>query len=200
MKFSDYSNNINTPWILVGLGNPGGKYKNTRHNIGWSVLDKINKKYNLNINKKNKEYYISTSLIKDSKIIMLYPATFINNSGEIISQIAKKYNSKKIIVIYDDINLQIGRIRIRKNGSSGGHNGMKSIITSLETEEFMRIRIGIGEPIIRSEQISYVLGKFLPEEKILINKSIDRCINALEIILERNIDEAMNIYNSEQLY
>ncbi len=198
MKFSDYSNNINTPWILVGLGNPGGKYKNTRHNIGWSVLDKINKKYNLNINKKNKEYYISTSLIKDSKIIMLYPATFINNSGEIISQIAKKYNSKKIIVIYDDINLQIGRIRIRKNGSSGGHNGMKSIITSLETEEFMRIRIGIGEPIIRSEQISYVLGKFLPEEKILINKSIDRCINALEIILETDIDEAMNVYNSQQ--
>ncbi|MBA31768.1 MAG: aminoacyl-tRNA hydrolase [Chloroflexi bacterium] len=198
MKFIDFSDKINTPWIIVGLGNPGAKYKNTRHNIGWSVLDRINNKFNIDVNKKNKDYYISTLLMKKSKIIMLYPATFINNSGDIVTQITKKYNSKKIIVIYDDINLETGRIRIRKNGSSGGHNGMKSIISSLATEEFTRIRIGIGEPIIRSEQISYVLGKFQPEEKILINKSIDRCINALEIILETNIDEAMNIFNSQQ--
>ena len=94
--------------------------------------------------------------------------------------------------------METGRIRIRKNGSAGGHNGMKSIINSIQSEDFMRVRVGISEPKIKSEQISYVLGKFSPEEKILINKSIDRCIKALEIIIEKGIDEAMNLHNSQQ--
>jgi len=198
MKFEDFSNNKNAPWIIIGLGNPGSKYNNTRHNVGWAILDKINKNYNVAISKKNKDFYFSSISIKNSKIIMIYPATFINNSGEIVKKIVKKYNSKKIIVFYDDINLQTGRIRIRKNGSAGGHNGMKSIINSIASEDFMRVRIGIGEPTIKSEQISYVLGRFSPEEKILITKSIDRCIKVLEIILEKGIEEAMNIHNSQQ--
>lgn len=197
MKFEDFSNNNNAPWIIFGLGNPGNKYNNTRHNIGWAILDKINKIHKVKISK-NKDYYFSKISLKNSNTITIYPATYINNSGDIVKKIVKKYNSRKIIVVYDDINLQIGRIRIRKNGSAGGHNGMKSIINSIESEDFMRVRVGIGEPKIKSEQISYVLGKFSSEEKTLISKSIDRCIKALEIIIEKGIDEAMNLHNSEQ--
>lgn len=198
MKFEDFSNNNNAPWIIIGLGNPGSKYNNTRHNIGWAILDKINKNHNVSISKNNKDYYFSSISIKNSNTILIYPATYINNSGDIVKKIVKKFNSKKIIVVYDDINLETGRIRIRKNGSAGGHNGMKSIINSIQSEDFMRVRVGISEPKIKSEQISYVLGKFLPEEKILITKSIDRCIKALEIIIEKGIDEAMNLHNSQQ--
>ena len=198
MKFEDFSNNNNAPWIIIGLGNPGSKYNNTRHNIGWAILDKINKNHNVSISKNNKDYYFSSISLKNSNTILIYPATYINNSGDIVKKIVKKYNSKKIIVVYDDINLETGRIRIRKNGSAGGHNGMKSIINSIQSEDFMRVRVGISEPKIKSEQISYVLGKFSPEEKILITKSIDRCIKALEIIIEKGIDEAMNLHNSQQ--
>tara|TARA_B100000945_G_scaffold45158_1_gene30984 strand:+ start:4605 stop:5201 length:597 start_codon:yes stop_codon:yes gene_type:complete len=198
MKFEDFSNNNNAPWIIIGLGNPGSKYNNTRHNIGWAILDKINKNHNVSISKNNKDYYFSSISIKNSNTILIYPATYINNSGDIVKKIVKKFNSKKIIVVYDDINLETGRIRIRKNGSAGGHNGMKSIINSIQSEDFMRVRVGISEPKIKSEQISYVLGKFSPEEKILITKSIDRCIKALEIIIEKGIDEAMNLHNSQQ--
>ncbi|MBF15634.1 MAG: aminoacyl-tRNA hydrolase [Chloroflexi bacterium] len=198
MKFEDFSNNNNAPWIIIGLGNPGSKYNNTRHNIGWAILDKINKNHNVSISKNNKDYYFSSISLKNSNTILIYPATYINNSGDIVKKIVKKFNSKKIIVVYDDINLETGRIRIRKNGSAGGHNGMKSIINSIQSEDFMRVRVGISEPKIKSEQISYVLGKFSPEEKILINKSIDRCIKALEIIIEKGIDEAMNLHNSQQ--
>ena len=197
MRFEDFSNNNNAPWIIIGLGNPGNKYNNTRHNVGWAILDKINKNHNINKNKENKDYYLSSISIQNSKTIMIYPATYINNSGEIVKKVVKKYNSKKIIVVYDDINLQTGRIRIRKSGSAGGHNGMRSIINSIESEDFMRVRVGIGEPKIKSEQISYVLGKFSPDEKILITKSIDRCIKALETIIEKGIEEAMNLYNSQ---
>tara|TARA_B100000401_G_scaffold257099_1_gene174749 strand:- start:657 stop:1253 length:597 start_codon:yes stop_codon:yes gene_type:complete len=198
MKFEDFSNNNNAPWIIIGLGNPGSKYNNTRHNIGWAILDKINKNHNVSISKNNKDYYFSSISLKNSNTILIYPATYINNSGDIVKKIVKKFNSKKIIVVYDDINLETGRIRIRKNGSAGGHNGMKSIINSIQSEDFMRVRVGISEPKIKSEQISYVLGKFSPEEKILITKSIDRCIKALEIIIEKGIDEAMNLHNSQQ--
>ena len=198
MKFEDFSNNNNAPWIIFGLGNPGNKYNNTRHNIGWAILDKINKNHNVSISKNNKDYYFSSISLKNSNTILIYPATYINNSGDIVKKIVKKFNSKKIIVVYDDINLETGRIRIRKNGSAGGHNGMKSIINSIQSEDFMRVRVGISEPKIKSEQISYVLGKFSPEEKILITKSIDRCIKALEIIIEKGIDEAMNLHNSQQ--
>ena len=198
MKFEDFSNNNNAPWIIIGLGNPGSKYNNTRHNIGWAILDKINKNHNVSISKNNKDYYFSSISLKNSNTILIYPATYINNSGDIVKKIVKKFNSKKIIVVYDDINLETGRIRIRKNGSAGGHNGMKSIINSIQSEDFMSVRVGISEPKIKSEQISYVLGKFSPEEKILITKSIDRCIKALEIIIEKGIDEAMNLHNSQQ--
>ena len=198
MKFEDFSNNNNAPWIIIGLGNPGSKYNNTRHNIGWAILDKINKNHNVSISKNNKDYYFSSISLKNSNTILIYPATYINNSGDIVKKIVKKFNSKKIIVVYDDINLETGRIRIRKNGSAGGHNGMKSIINAIQSEDFMRVRVGISEPKIKSEQISYVLGKFSPEEKILITKSIDRCIKALEIIIEKGIDEAMNLHNSQQ--
>ena len=198
MKFEDFSNNNNAPWIIIGLGNPGSKYNNTRHNIGWAILDKINKNHNVSISKNNKDYYFSSISLKNSNTILIYPATYINNSGDIVKKIVKKFNSKKIIVVYDDINLETGRIRIRKNGSAGGHNGMKSIINSIQSEDFMRVRVGISEPKIKSEQISYVLGKFSPKEKILITKSIDRCIKALEIIIEKGIDEAMNLHNSQQ--
>ena len=198
MKFEDFSNNNNAPWIIIGLGNPGSKYNNTRHNIGWAILDKINKNHNVSISKNNKDYYFSSISLKNSNTILIYPATYINNTGDNEKKIVKKFNSKKIIVVYDDINLETGRIRIRKNGSAGGHNGMKSIINSIQSEDFMRVRVGISEPKIKSEQISYVLGKFSPEEKILITKSIDRCIKALEIIIEKGIDEAMNLHNSQQ--
>ena len=174
---------------LIGLGNPGKKYANNRHNIGFLLLEKLSKKYNSNFLLKEKlKSYWSEFKIKDSTYRLFLPNTFMNNSGEAVRAIVDWYkiNLDQLFIIVDDKDLPLGKIRFRKKGSSGGHNGLKSIIEKLQTQNFNRIRIGIGSPLSiervnNFNTISYVLGNISPDEKsILDNKDLKSIVSGKE--------------------
>ena len=189
---------------LIGLGNPGKKYYNTRHNIGFLLLEKLSKKYNSNFllkDKLNSSY--SEFKINDSTFRLFLPNTFMNNSGEAVRAIVDWYkiNLDQIFVIVDDKDLPLGKIRFRKKGSSGGHNGLKSIIEKLQTQNFNRIRIGIGSPLSieggnNYNTISHVLGNISSEEKSKLDKVYERVIESLEQINIKKEEYIMNELNS----
>ena len=186
------------PWIVLGLGNPGAEYKNTRHNVGWWCLDELAKRTNAEFDRKRKEVKFAEVEIMGREVVLAYPRTFMNNSGLALSYMQNRFKTKsdQILVITDDINLPPGKVRIRSKGSAGGHNGLKSIITSLGTNEYARIRIGVGSPDSSSEQVSHVLGTFKPETRELVDAAVIRASDATELIVQNAIDEAMNKYNS----
>ena len=173
---------------LIGLGNPGKKYSNSRHNIGFLVLENLSKKYNSNFLLKDKlQSSCSEFQINDSNFRLFLPNTFMNNSGEAVRAIVDWYkiNLDQIFIIVDDKDLPLGKIRFRKKGSSGGHNGLKSIIEKLQTKNFNRIRIGIGSPHLNNgtnkfNTISHVLGNISLEEKSVLDKVYERVIESLE--------------------
>ena len=189
---------------LIGLGNPGEKYSQSRHNIGFLLLENLSKKYNSNFLLKNKlKSYFSEFKINDSTYRLFLPDTFMNNSGDAVRAIIDWYkiNVDQIFVIVDDKDLPLGKIRFRKRGSSGGHNGLKSIIEKLQTQNFNRIRIGIGSPIsIEGENnyntISHVLGNISSEEKSILDKVYERVIESLEQINIKKEEYIMNELNS----
>ena len=189
---------------LIGLGNPGKKYSKSRHNIGFLLLENLSKKYNSNFLLKVKlKSSFSEFKINDSIYRLFLPNTFMNNSGEAVSAIIDWYkiNLDQIFIIVDDKDLPLGKIRFRKKGSSGGHNGLKSIIDKLQTQEFNRIRIGIGSPQSVSGQdnfntISHVLGKISQEEKSILDKVYKRVIESLEQLNTKNEEYIMNELNS----
>ena len=189
---------------LIGLGNPGKKYSNSRHNIGFLLLENFSKKYNTNFLLKNKlKSFCSEFKINDSTYRLFLPNTFMNNSGEAVLAIVDWYkiNLDQIFVILDDKDLPLGKIRFRKKGSSGGHNGLKSIIEKLHTHNFNRIRIGIGSPpSIRETNnfntISHVLGNISSEEKSVLDKVYIRVIETLEELHTKKDDYIINKLNS----
>ncbi len=189
---------------LIGLGNPGKKYSQSRHNIGFSLLKNFSKKYNSNFLLKDKlKSSCSEFKIHDSTYRLFLPNTFMNNSGEAVRAIVDWYkiNLDQIFVIVDDKDLPLGKIRFRKKGSSGGHNGLKSIIEKLQTQNFNRIRIGIGSPVsIEGENnyntISHVLGNISSEEKSTLDKVYLRVIESLEEINIKKEEYIMNELNS----
>ena len=189
---------------LIGLGNPGKKYSKSRHNIGFLLLENLSKKYNSNFLLKVKlKSSFSEFKINDSIYRLFLPNTFMNNSGEAVSAIIDWYkiNLDQIFIIVDDKDLPLGKIRFRKKGSSGGHNGLKSIIDKLQTQEFNRIRIGIGSPQSVSGQdnfntISHVLGKISQEEKSILDKVYKRVIESLEQLNTKNEEYIMYELNS----
>ena len=189
---------------LIGLGNPGKKYSNSRHNIGFLVLENFSKKYNTNFLLKNKlKSFCSEFKINDSTYRLFLPNTFMNNSGEAVLAIVNWYklNLDQIFVIVDDKDLPLGKIRFRKKGSSGGHNGLKSIIEKLNTQNFNRIRIGIGAPpsiegTNNYNTISHVLGNISLEEKSTLDKVYERVIESLEQINIKKEEFIMNELNS----
>ena len=189
---------------LIGLGNPGEKYSQSRHNIGFLLLENLSKKYNSNFLLKNKlKSYFSEFKINDSTYRLFLPDTFMNNSGDAVRAIIDWYkiNVDQIFVIVDDKDLPLGKIRFRKRGSSGGHNGLKSIIEKLQTQNFNRIRIGIGSPLsIDGENnyntISHVLGNISSEEKSILDKVYERVIESLEQINIKKEEYIMNELNS----
>lgn len=189
---------------LIGLGNPGEKYSQSRHNIGFLLLENLSKKYNSNfLLKKKLKSYFSEFKINDSTYRLFLPDTFMNNSGDAVRAIIDWYkiNVDQIFVIVDDKDLPLGKIRFRKRGSSGGHNGLKSIIEKLQTQNFNRIRIGIGSPIsIEGENnyntISHVLGNISSEEKSILDKVYERVIESLEQINIKKEEYIMNELNS----
>ena len=181
--------------LIVGLGNPGKKYEHTRHNMGFDVVDLFSELAQIDIDKDAFKGLVGRGKVFDEDVYLLKPQTFMNLSGESVREIVSYFKIPKedIIVIYDDLDLEPGKIRLRLSGSSGGHRGIQNIIEQLGTENIKRIRIGIGKPTY--DTIDYVLGKPLKEEQVLIDEAIKKAADALKEILKNNFDSAMNKYN-----
>lgn len=184
-------------YLIVGLGNPEEDYSSTRHNMGFNTINKIAKKYNIEISKKKFDGLYADFNIENEKIILLKPQTYMNLSGRSIIQAVQffKIPLENIIIIYDDIDVNPGEIKIRKKGGPGSHNGMKSVIQELQTEEFNRIRVGIGQPEYKNDMINYVIGAIPEEEKKLLDEGIKKASEAVIEILKNGIDIAMNKFN-----
>ena len=183
--------------LVVGLGNPGIKYEKTRHNVGFMVIDKLVDYYGLNLGKEEQKAVVFKKRIKGEKVIFVKPQTFMNNSGEAVGGLASYYKIDKkedIIIIYDDLDLQAGQIKIKPKGGHGGHNGIKSIFKHLGVKDFPRVRIGIGRPV-NMKVTDYVLGRFSKDEKDSINKALEVARDAIKIHLEDSLQQAMNKYN-----
>ena len=184
-------------YLIVGLGNPEEDYSKTRHNMGFDVINKLSENLNIKVNKNKFNSLYGTGTVGSEKIILLKPQTYMNLSGKSIIQVINFYKIpiENIIVIYDDIDTDIGNIRIRKKGSSGSHNGMKSVINEIQTEEFTRIRVGIGRPKYKDDMINYVIGA-IPEEEINnLDEGTTKAKEAVISILKDGIDIAMNKFN-----
>ena len=184
-------------YLIVGLGNPENEYAHTRHNMGFDTINEIAKKNNINITKTKFKSLYETSIIQGEKVILLKPQTFMNLSGESVKEVVDFYNiePEKVIVIYDDIDIEKGHIKIRKKGGAGSHNGMKSVVQELGTTDFARIRVGIGQPEFKSDMINYVIGKVPKEEQEILHQGVKKAAEAVEEILKNGIDIAMNKFN-----
>ena len=182
-------------FLIVGLGNPGKEYDGTRHNIGFAAVDYIADKYNIELNRIKFKGVFGEGFINGKKVILLKPTTYMNLSGESIREVINFYkiSNEEVIVIYDDISLEVGRLRIREKGSHGGHNGIKSIIANLGTDVFPRVKIGVGGP--KGDLVSHVLGKFSNSEIEVLRESIMATSEAVATILSRDTKEAMNKFN-----
>lgn len=184
-------------YLIVGLGNPEIEYANTRHNMGFDAINHLSRKLNINVNKEKFKGIYGDTILNGEKVILLKPQTYMNLSGESIIQFKQFYKipPENIIVIYDDIDVDVGKIKIRKKGGPGSHNGMKSVVEKLQTENFPRIRVGIGKPILKEMMIGYVLEKLNGEEKEILNESTKIAANAVYDIITCGMDKAMNKYN-----
>lgn len=188
-------------FVIVGLGNPGRKYENTRHNAGFMVLDALASKYGIRLTEKKHKALCGTGAIEGVKVLLVKPQTFMNLSGESVGEIMNFYKlspEDELLIIYDDISLAPGNIRIRKRGSAGGHNGIKSLIAHLGTQEFMRIRVGVGEKPSGWDLADYVLGHFSEEDNTALEKTMPDIMQAAVLIMQGNIDKAMNDYNAKK--
>jgi PTH1 family peptidyl-tRNA hydrolase len=186
-------------YIIAGLGNPTDKYRGTRHNVGFDVIDEIAKKHGISMEVLKHKALCGKGIIAGQKVLLMKPQTFMNNSGEALREAVDFYKVDKeseVLIIYDDITLAEGRLRIRSKGSAGGHNGIKSIIAHLGTEKFARIRVGIGEKPAKMDLADYVLGRFTTEQRVEVEKGIKNASDALQLLLEQDINAAMNKYNA----
>ena len=183
--------------IIVGLGNPGLKYAGTRHNTGFSVLISISDKFNIPINKSECKAKTGHGIIADEKVVLAMPQTYMNLSGDSVQELLHFYKCtpEDLIVIYDDIDLDVGRIRIRRQGSAGGHNVIKSIISNIGTDVFDRIKVGIGHKPEGWELADYVLGRFPKDDLAQIREIVGIAADACEEIVRSGADKAMNLYN-----
>ncbi len=183
-------------YLIVGLGNPEADYSNTRHNMGFNVANKIAEKYGIDITKKKFKGLLGSGTIDGNKVLILKPQTFMNLSGESVVEVVNYYqiDLNKVIVIYDDIDIEPGTIRIRKAGGPGTHNGMKSVVEALKSESFPRVRVGIGSPKNQS-LIEYVIGAIPKEDSERLKDGVDKAAEATIDIIKENIDIAMNKFN-----
>ena len=184
-------------YLIVGLGNPEEEYSNTRHNMGFDVINELSKKCDIKVSKNKYKALYGIGKIDLKDVILVKPQTYMNLSGESIIKFKKFYkiSNKNIIVIYDDIDLKLGDIRLKAKGGAGTHNGMKSVVENLNTEDFIRIRIGVGTPAKREDIIKYVIGKISKKEREILDESIKKATDSVFEILENGIDKAMNKFN-----
>ena len=187
--------------IIAGLGNPTKEYEGTRHNVGFQVIDKIAEKYNIAVDAKKGRAYVGKGIIEGQKVLLVKPQTYMNLSGESVRSLLDYYKvdeEHELIVIYDDISLDVGQLRIRAKGSAGGHNGMKNIIAHLGSQVFPRIKVGVGEKPAKYDLADYVLGHFSKGEAKLMDEGYDHAVHAVELIVSGQINEAMNEYNRKK--
>lgn len=185
-------------FIIAGLGNPTLQYAGTRHNVGFEVIDAIADKYNISVDGRKNRAYIGKGMIGGRKVILAKPQTYMNLSGESIRGLVDYYKAEpeeELLVIYDDVSLDVGKLRIRKKGSAGGHNGIKNIIANLGTEVFPRIKVGVGGKPKDYDLADYVLGHFSRAEREMIEEGCRQAVCAVEKILEDGADAAMNMFN-----
>ena len=185
-------------FLIVGLGNPGKQYEHTRHNIGFDVMDALAEKYNISISENKHKALCGKGVIEGMKVVLAKPQTYMNLSGESVAELVNYYKldpESELIVVFDDISLEPGNIRIRKKGSAGGHNGIKNMIAQLGTDTFQRIKVGVGEKPKGYDLAAYVLGHFHGEDLELMEEGYEKAISATEEILKGEIDAAMNEYN-----
>ncbi|MBI4285484.1 MAG: aminoacyl-tRNA hydrolase [Chloroflexi bacterium] len=186
--------------LIVGLGNPGKEYAGDRHNVGFMCLSHFARVHNIPFDRKQASARIGTGIVAGNEVMLARPQTYMNASGESVSRLVKKYHidSSDLIIIHDDLDLPLGKIRIRPGGSAGGHKGVASIIAALGNPDFIRVRVGIGRPATTESEtdvISYVLSDFTPEEKQLLSDIIPRVAEAILSLLTEGLTQAMNKYN-----
>ena len=185
--------------LIVGLGNPGAEYEKTRHNVGWMVVDAFAKKFRIEVSRHEKNAMTGTGRVAGGSVMVAKPLTYMNLSGESVRLLSNAYleATQDLMVVYDDIDLPLGRLRIRQNGSAGTHNGMRSILAELQSENFPRLRVGIGaagEGRLRD----YVLDAFAPDEQPAIDRAIARAVDALVLFCRGDLRRAMNEFNRDE--
>lgn len=187
-------------YLIAGLGNPDKKYEHTRHNVGFDVIDELAEKYNISISEKKHKALLGKGVIEGQKVVLAKPQTYMNLSGESIVELVHYYKidpETEMIVIYDDISFAPGNLRIRQSGSAGGHNGIKNIIKCLGTQEFMRIKVGVGEKPKNWDLADFVLGHFSKEERENLEDAIGRAMEAVGYMIKGDVAKAMNEYNKK---
>ncbi|MCR4650070.1 MAG: aminoacyl-tRNA hydrolase [Lachnospiraceae bacterium] len=185
-------------FVIVGLGNPGKEYENTRHNAGFNCVDVLASRYNISIRENEYKALVGKGYIEGRKVVLVKPQTYMNNSGEAVRAVTDYYKAdpeSEMIIVYDDISLNVGMLRIRDKGSAGGHNGIKSIINHLGTQVFLRIKIGVGDKIPQMDLADHVLGHFSKEDSELMKESFEKAADAVVLLMLGDVEKAMNIYN-----
>lgn len=185
--------------LIVGLGNPGVQYATTRHNIGFEAVDTLAEMHHISVNRSKFKALIGEGTIGGEKVVLMKPQTYMNLSGEAVGSCSSWYkiSTDDIIIIYDDVSLEVGQLRLRKSGSAGGHNGMKSIIAHLSTDKFPRVKVGVGQKPSGWDLADYVLGHFSEEEMKELSPRLKDVAGAVEMIIKQDVDTAMNSYNSK---
>jgi PTH1 family peptidyl-tRNA hydrolase len=188
-------------FLVVGLGNPDRRYEKTRHNIGFDTVDALAERYHIAIKEKKHKALCGTGVIEGTKVLLAMPQTYMNLSGDSIAEIVNFYKidpEEEMIVIFDDISLAPGNIRVRKKGSAGGHNGIKSIIARTGTQNFMRVKVGVGEKPAGWDLADYVLGRFSDEDRTAVELAIRDACDAAVLMLQGQVDKAMNNFNAKK--
>ena len=196
--FFDRNRSSGAEWLVVGLGNPGDKYENTRHNVGFLTVDELAERARVPVQRLKHRALTNTVELGDARVLLMKPVTYMNLSGEAVGEAARFYKipADHVLVISDDVSLPIGKLRIRKGGSAGGHNGLKNIIQHLGTDQFPRVRVGVGQkPHPDYDLADWVLGKFQGEDKKVMDEAVKRAADAVECILKEGADRAMNRFN-----
>lgn len=177
--------------LVIGLGNPGKEYEKTRHNVGWWVLDELSNSLGFSFNREKFKGLYGEAYINDQKVFFLKPLTYMNRSGESVSQFVRFFKLKpsKVLLIYDDLDLPLGKVRFREKGSSAGHRGVQSVIDALGTQEIPRIKVGIGRPATKEEVVDYVLSPFRKEELPVVEEAVKRAANCVETLLREGTSQ-----------
>lgn len=195
-----FSKKAPVTWLVVGLGNPGDQYDNTRHNVGFAVTDELARRGGFSIQRLKHKALTQSAVIGGQGVLVMKPVTYMNLSGEAVADAARFYKvaPDHVLVISDDVDLPVGKLRLRKSGSAGGHNGLKNIIQHLGTDQFPRLKVGVGgKPHPDYDMASWVLGKLQGQDKAVMDQAVERAADAVECLLEQGLERAMNRFNQK---